>query len=80
MDLQFGEEHVERENNLGFAAGQYAQTHVQVEIRPKNSRSRRRGDMSERARLILQSIKAYLMAKEVGEDSNQEPIAIGGVE
>lgn len=74
--LQFGEEHVERSNGLGFATGQYAQTKIEVEIRPKSGRSRRRFEAAERARLILQSIKAYLMAKEQGEENSENVVAV----
>ncbi len=65
--MEFGEERVERTNNIGMASGEYAQTRIKVCIRPKRSRARRRSDMSDRAQLILQSIKAYLMAKEADE-------------
>lgn len=71
VEMQFGEDRVQRTNNIGFAAGEYAQTTIKVEIRPKRARSRRRADMGDRARLILQSIKAYLMAKETSEMSEE---------
>ena len=77
VELDFGEEHIERTNSVGFAAGQYAQTRIDVEIRPKKSRGRRRSDTADRARLILQSIKAYLMAKEKGDEAQPEPVAAG---
>jgi diguanylate cyclase (GGDEF)-like protein len=76
VEMQFGEERVERKNNSGYAAGEYAQTRIKVEIRPKRARCRR-GDMAERARLILQSLKAYLMAKEANE-LKQEVLIVGG--
>jgi hypothetical protein len=76
VEMQFGEEHIQRKSNTGLDAGQYAQTTIKLEIRPKRARSRRRADMAERARLILQSIKAYLMAKEVHEQ-NQEVVTAG---
>jgi diguanylate cyclase (GGDEF)-like protein len=76
VEMQFGEERVERKNNSGYAAGEYAQTRIQVEIRPKRARCRR-GDMAERARLLLQSLKAYLMAKEADE-LKQEVLIVGG--
>ncbi len=68
VEMQFSEERIERSNNLGFAAGEYAQTKVHLKIRPKRTKKRRKADMAERARLIQQSIKAYLMAKE-GEET-----------
>ncbi len=71
VEMQFDEERIQRHNNIGLATGVYAQTRITLEIRPKRARSRRRADMADRARLILQSIKAYLMAKE--GDEQQEP-------
>lgn len=71
IELQFQEERVERSNNLGFAAGEYAQTKVTLKIRPKKSQHRRKADMAERARLLLQSLKAYLMAREGEEVTSQ---------
>ncbi len=73
VGMQFSEIRVERSNNLGFAAGEYAHTKVDIKIRPKRSNinKRRKADMADRARLIQQSIKAYLMAKESEEVSAQ---------
>lgn len=76
VEMQFGEERVERKNNAGFANGEYAQTTIKVEIRPKRSRSRR-SDVADRARLLLQSLKAYLMAKE-GNELKQAVLIVGG--
>ena len=67
VELQFSEIRVERSNNLGFASGEYAHTKVELKIRPKRAKKRRKADMAERARLIQQSIKAYLMAKDSDE-------------
>jgi diguanylate cyclase (GGDEF)-like protein/PAS domain S-box-containing protein len=72
VEMQFDEERIQRHNNIGMAAGVYTQTRITLEIRPKRARSRRRADMADRARLILQSIKAYLMAKEGDEQPEQE--------
>ncbi len=69
VELQFSEIRIERSNNLGFAAGEYAHTQVDLKIRPKRVKKRRKADMAERARLIQQSIKAYLMAKDSDEVS-----------
>ena len=68
VEMQFSEVRVERSNSLGFAAGEYAHTQVDLKIRPKRNKKRRKSDMAERARLIQQSIKAYLMAKEGDEE------------
>ena len=67
VELEFSEVRVERSNNLGFAAGEYAHTQINLKIRPKRVRKSRKADMAERARLIQQSIKAYLMAKDSDE-------------
>ncbi len=69
VELQFDEERVERTNNLGFASGEYAQTRVRLKIQPQRASRGRRTDITERARLIMQSLKAYLMAEEEGEES-----------
>ena len=72
IEMEFHEDRVERSNNLGYAAGIYAQTRVELSIRPKKSRGGRKADRAERARLILQSIKAYLMAKDAEEEEQKE--------
>lgn len=72
VEMNFGEQHIQRTNNLGMAAGQYAQTRIELVVRPKSSRGRRQADAVDRARLVLQSIKAYLMAKEEGETTQEE--------
>ncbi len=64
VELQFHEDRVEGSNNLGFASGEYVQTRVELSIRPKRAKRGRKSDHAERARLIFQSIKAYLMAKD----------------
>jgi len=69
VELQFDEERIERTNNLGFASGEYAQTRVRLKIQPQRATRGRRTDMTDRARLIMQSLKAYLMAEEEGEES-----------
>ncbi len=71
VEIEFSEKRVERTNNVGLARGSYALSMAQVTIRPRRGRNRRQGDQAERARLIMQSLKAYLMANEVnanGED------------
>jgi diguanylate cyclase (GGDEF)-like protein len=69
LELEFSEERLEKTNSFGLAAGSYAQTMVQVAIRPKKRRNRRRSDQMERARMALQSLKAYLMAREIEADA-----------
>jgi hypothetical protein len=67
IEMEFSERREERKNNSGLASGEYASTHIEVKIRPRRATNRRRGEIAERARLILQSVKAYLMAKESAE-------------
>jgi diguanylate cyclase (GGDEF)-like protein/PAS domain S-box-containing protein len=76
LELEFSEERLEKTNSFGLAAGSYAQTMVDVSIRPKKRRNRRRDDQMERARMALQSLKAYLMAREV-EAEPARPSSIG---
>ncbi|TWT42520.1 diguanylate cyclase domain-containing protein [Botrimarina hoheduenensis] len=73
IDLQLSETHVERTNTQGFAAGKYVITNVDVSIRAKRDRDRRRGRAIERGRLMLGSLKSYLMARE--DDSEPAPEA-----
>ncbi|MEM8864629.1 MAG: diguanylate cyclase, partial [Planctomycetota bacterium] len=68
IDVQLAQEHVDRTNSSGLAAGAYVQTNVNVLIRPRRERDRRRGRATERARLLLGSLKSYLMAKEAAAD------------
>jgi hypothetical protein len=77
IELEFSERREERRNNVGLAAGEYASTHIEVKIRPRRAAKRRRGDIAERAQLILQSVKAYLMAKDTAE-REAETLALTG--
>jgi diguanylate cyclase (GGDEF)-like protein len=65
VEIEFGEQRVEKTNSVGLAKGSYAVSTAQVTIRPRRNRNRRHAEQADRARLILQSLKAYLMAKEV---------------
>lgn len=73
VEMQFGERRELRTNNAGMAAGEYASTHIAVRISPRKTSKRRRSDVSSRAELILQSVKAYLMAKEAHEVEEESP-------
>lgn len=64
VELELSEQRLEKTNTFGLAAGTYVHTVADVTIRPKRRRDRRRGDQAERARLLLQSLKSYLMANE----------------
>lgn len=71
IELDFSEQRRERSNGVGLARGSYVETVIAVSIRPKRARSRRRAEMMDRARLILQTIKGYLMAKEEHEEETE---------
>ncbi len=77
IEMEFSEQRLERTNNAGLAAGSYALTVAKVTIRPRRSRNRRHQEQEERARLILQSLKGYLMAQEVGGGDEQTAALIG---
>jgi hypothetical protein len=40
-------------------------TEAAITIRPKRRRDRRRDDQTDRARLLMQALKGYLMAKDI---------------
>jgi diguanylate cyclase (GGDEF)-like protein len=64
IHLTLSQQHEERANTQGFAAGSYAETRIEVLIRPRRDRDRRRDATTERARRLLGSLKSYLMARE----------------
>lgn len=61
VDLQLEERQLPVERRGGTSD---LRTIIQVTIRPKRERDRRRGDVDERARQLLMSLKAYLMAQD----------------
>lgn len=71
VNIKFSQERVERTNTAGLAAGEYAHTSAVVTIQPKRDRDRRKGHVAERARMLLGSLKSYLMAKEASGDTPQ---------
>ncbi|MEN1682189.1 MAG: diguanylate cyclase [Planctomycetota bacterium] len=71
IEVKLSQEHEERTNTSGLAAGAYVQTNLAVTIRPRRDRDRRRGLAADRARLMLGSLKSYLMAR---EPSEAEPV------
>ncbi|MEM9659536.1 MAG: diguanylate cyclase, partial [Planctomycetota bacterium] len=71
VEVGFVESRLKRSNALGTARGEYVSTTAQISIRPKRKRSRRAGDCTEQAQRVLQRLKAYLMAAEVGEESDK---------
>ncbi len=64
IEIQFDQQHESKANTAGLASGQYVYTTAEVKIRPKRQRDGRKGKVAERARLLLGSLKSYLMAKE----------------
>ena len=74
LEIEFREERHERANELGLASGVYVKTAADVVIRPKRSRNRRGTETAERARLLVQSLKAYLMAREDDGTPEDEPV------
>lgn len=64
VEIKFGQERELRTNSAGLAAGEYVFTIADVSIRPKRDRDRRKGQVSERARMLFGSLKSYLMARE----------------
>jgi hypothetical protein len=67
IDLKLSQQHTERTNSQGYAAGQYVETRIDVVIRPRRDRDRRRDAVVEKARRLLGSLKSYLMALEERE-------------
>ncbi len=61
VDLHF-EEDKRGEDQKPLANG--ARTRIYITVTPQRSRDRRRGDAAERARMLLSSFRAYLMATE----------------
>jgi len=61
--------------NSGRQEGSYQRTAINVVIRLKRQRDRRRHDAAERARQLVISMKSYLMAQEAVEDEEQ-PVEI----
>jgi diguanylate cyclase (GGDEF)-like protein/PAS domain S-box-containing protein len=64
IQLKLSQRHTERSNTQGFAAGAYVETRIEVTIRPRRDRDRRRDAALEKARRLLGSLKSYLMARE----------------
>ncbi len=62
VELRFMEERVPSFNGSRLPAGNIARTRVEVTIRSKNGRERRRSNAPEMARRMLVSLRSYLMA------------------
>jgi diguanylate cyclase (GGDEF)-like protein/PAS domain S-box-containing protein len=64
IELKLSQQHCDRSNTAGFAAGNYVETQIAVVIRPRRDRDRRRDAVVDKARRLLGSLKSYLMAQE----------------
>ncbi len=73
IQLKLSQQHSERVNTQGFAAGAYVETRIEVVIRPRRDRDRRREATCEKARRLMGSLKSYLMAR---EDDGKTPAPI----
>ncbi len=62
IDLRLSQEKVERESLNGLAAGKRVQTRIEIKILTKRDRDRRRGPVTDRARLLFGNLQSYLMA------------------
>jgi hypothetical protein len=77
IDLKLSQQHTERTNSQGYAAGQYVETRIEVVIRPRRDRDRRRDAVVEKARRLLGSLKSYLMAVEECERAAKSDCCAG---
>jgi hypothetical protein len=68
IQLKLMQQRGERTNSHGLAAGMHVETRIDVVIRPRRDRDRRREATTEKARRLLGSLKSYLMARE--DDGN----------
>lgn len=68
VELQLSQEHLERTNSAGLAAGKYVHTYADVKIQPRRDRDRTKAKVIDRARKLLSSLQAYLMAKEASTE------------
>ena len=67
LELSFAEEHVRGNggtNGATNAAGTITRTKIKVVMRPKRNRDRRRTNSVGHARLLLTSLRSYLMASD----------------
>jgi diguanylate cyclase (GGDEF)-like protein/PAS domain S-box-containing protein len=71
MELEFHEEREVHETAAGVNVDQFQRTLIKVTIRPEKTRERRHKIVDERARQLLISLRAYLMAV--------DPIATAGM-
>jgi diguanylate cyclase (GGDEF)-like protein/PAS domain S-box-containing protein/putative nucleotidyltransferase with HDIG domain len=80
IHLKLSQNHYERSNAQGFASGTYVETQIEVLIRPRRERDRRREATVDKARRLLGSLKSYLMAREADGHAAEEAAAVAAVE
>jgi hypothetical protein len=76
VELELAEQRIEKTNTFGLASGTYAHTEAEVAVRPKRRRDRRRTEQLDRARLVMQSLKGYLMAKDLAAIEEENETAV----
>jgi diguanylate cyclase (GGDEF)-like protein/PAS domain S-box-containing protein len=79
IHLKLSQNRAEKTNTHGFAAGTYVETRIDVVIRPRRDRDRRREATVEKARRLLGSLRSYLMARE-DDGKAPEPATPAAVE
>jgi diguanylate cyclase (GGDEF)-like protein/PAS domain S-box-containing protein len=67
VEMDFTERRVATKDTYGKDRGTFVRTFIDVVIRPRRNRDRRRRNTDQRAVQILISIKSYLMAQELHE-------------
>jgi hypothetical protein len=72
IELAFSEEHVRGSNVYITSGSTSARTKIQVIIRPKRTRDRRRAPAVTRARQLLAALRSYLMATDDHSQSDEE--------
>jgi len=68
IQLKLTQQHSERPQSRWTSGGKYLETRIEVQIRPRRDRDRRRDATHEKARRLLGSLKSYLMARENGDE------------
>jgi len=76
MEVKLEEERTPRDSDAQAGEG-VTRTRILVSIQLRKHRDRRRTDLAERARQVLASFKAYLMANEVEDNDEANPGALG---
>ena len=80
IEIKLSQEHIERTNTSGLAAGSYAHTYLDVRIIPKKAKGYSASRLAERTQLMLGSLNSYVMAREAGEQREAYVPVYGPVE